>query len=173
MLEGDKVEVPCELINEKEVEEAIKGHESRKGRRTIRGGGRNVESSWKERNKKRLTELCNQVVREGAIPREWELSTLIPIFKGKGDPMECGSYRAVKLLEHGMKVLEGVLEKRLRQKVKIDDMQFGFVPGKGTVDAIFMVRQLQEKFLEKRKDLFFAFVDLEKAFDRVPREVVR
>ena len=72
-----------------------------------------------------------------------------------------------------MKVLEGVLEKRLRQKVKIDDMQFGFVPGKGTVDAIFMVRQLQEKFLEKRKDLFFAFVDLEKAFDRVPREVIR
>ena len=52
-------------------------------------------------------------------------------------------------------------------------MQFGFVPGKGTVDAIFMVRQLQKKFLEKRKDLFFAFVDLEKAFDRVPREVDR
>ena len=65
------------------------------------------------------------------------------------------------------------MEKRLRWKVKIDDMQFGFVPGKGTVDAIFLVRQLQEKFLEKRKDLFFAFVDLEKTFDRVPREVVR
>ena len=31
---------------------------------------------------------------------------LIPIYKGKGDPMECGSYRAIKLLEHGMKVLE-------------------------------------------------------------------
>ena len=57
--------------------------------------------------------------------------------------------------------------------MKIDDMQFGFMPGKGTVDAIFIVRQLQENFLEKRKDLFFAFVDLEKAFDRVPREVVR
>ena len=98
---------------------------------------------------KRLIELCNQVVGEGAIPREWECSTLIAIFKGKGDPMECGSYRAVKLLEHGMKVLEEVLEKRWRQKVKIDNMQFGFVPGKETVDAIFMVRQLQEKFLEK------------------------
>ena len=122
-----------------------------------------------------MTELCNQVVREGTIPREWELSTLIPIFKDKGDPMECGSYRAVKLLEYGMKVLERGLEKSSlkRQKVKIDGMQFGFVPGKGTVDAIFMVRQLQEKLLEKRKDLFFAFVDLEKAFDRVPREVVR
>ena len=63
--------------------------------------------------------------------------------------------------------------KETRRKVKIDDMQFGFVPGKGTVDAIFMVRQLQEKFLEKRKDSFFAFVDLEKVFDRVLREVVR
>ena len=65
------------------------------------------------------------------------------------------------------------MEKRLRRKVKIDDMQFGFVPGKGTMDAIFMVRQLQENFLEKRKDLFSAFVDLEKAFDRVPRQIVR
>ena len=83
--------------------------------------------------------------------------------------MECGSYGAVKLLEHGMKVLEGVLEKRLRQKVKIDDMQFGFVTGKGTVDAIFMVRQLQEKFLEKRKDLLFAFVDLKKAFESIKK----
>ena len=45
--------------------------------------------------------------------------------------------------------------------------------GKGTADVIFIVRQLQEKFIEKRKDLFYAFVDLEKAFDRVPRDVVR
>ena len=36
--------------------------------------------------------------------------------------MECGSYRAIKFLEHGMKVLERVLERRLRMKVNIDDM---------------------------------------------------
>ena len=56
-------------------------------------------------------------------------------------------------------------------KVNIDNMQFGLMSGKGTVDAIFIVRQLQQKFMEKRKDLFYAFVDLEKAFDRVPRDV--
>ena len=52
-------------------------------------------------------------------------------------------------------------------------MQFGFTPGKGTTDAIFIVRQLQEKFRSKRKTLYYAFVDLEKAYDRVPREIVR
>jgi len=50
----------------------------------------------------------------------------------------------------------------------IDAMQFGLMPGKGTTDAIFIVQQIQEKYGCKRK-LYFAFVDLEKAFDRVPR----
>ena len=80
--------------------------------------------------------------------------------------------KVTPLLEYGMKVYERVLEKRLRERVEIDSMQFGFVPGKGTTDPIFIVRQLQEKFLEKGKSLFFGFVDLEKAFDRVPRKVV-
>ena len=52
-------------------------------------------------------------------------------------------------------------------------MQFGFMPGKGTSDAIFIVRQVQEKHQAKKKMLYYAFVDLEKEFDRVPREVVR
>ena len=52
-------------------------------------------------------------------------------------------------------------------------MQFGFMPGKGTTGAIFIVRQIQEKCGCKGKKLYFAFVDLEKAFDRVPREVTR
>ena len=51
-------------------------------------------------------------------------------------------------------------------------MQFGFMPGRGTTDAIFILRQLQEKKLAKNKKLFLAFVDLEKAFDRVPRKVL-
>ena len=69
-----------------------------------------------------------------------------------------------------MKVMEIVIEGRLRKIVKIDSMQFGFMSGRGTTDAIFIVRQLQEKYLAKNKELWMAFVDLEKAFDRVPRE---
>jgi len=45
------------------------------------------------------------------------------------------------------------------------------MPGKGTTDAIFTVRQMQEKYGCKGKKLYFVFVDLEKAFDRVLREM--
>jgi len=51
-------------------------------------------------------------------------------------------------------------------------MQFGFMKVKGTTDAIFMARQMQENYRVKDKKLYFGFVDLEKAFDRVPREVI-
>ena len=62
-----------------------------------------------------------------------------------------------------MKVINRVLERRIREKVKIDAMQFGFMPGKGTTDAVFTVLQMQEKYGCKGKKLYFAFVDLEKS----------
>ena len=54
----------------------------------------------------------------------------------------------------------------------IEAMQFGFVTGGGTTDAIFIIRQLQEKYIAANKPLYFAFVDLEKAFDGVPSKVL-
>jgi len=87
--------------------------------------------------------------------------------------MECGSYRGTKLLERAMKVVERIFEHRIRQQIDINDMQFRFMKGKGTTDAICIVRQMQEKFRAKGKKLYFGFVDLKKAFDRVPREVIR
>ena len=70
-----------------------------------------------------------------------------------------------------MKGIERVMETIIREGVFIDDMQFGFMPGWGTTDIIFILRQLHEKHLDKNRKLYFAFVDLEKAFDQVPRKV--
>ena len=90
----------------------------------------------------------------------------------KGDALNRGSYRGLKLIEQVMKVLERVVEGLVRQRVEIDEMQCGFMSGRGTTDAIFIVRQLQEKHLAANKPLYMAFVDLEKAFDQVPRDVI-
>ena len=46
-------------------------------------------------------------------------------------------------------------------------MQFGFVPGRGTINATFTARQLQEKLIASNRPRYCAFVDLEKAFDHV------
>jgi hypothetical protein len=171
LTEVDAVCGPSEEITFEEVKAAVKKMKNCKAAGPsgvvadmVKAAG-DAGSSW-------ITEICNLVVKEGKIPDDWSKSWMVNVYKGKGDALECGSYRGIKLLEHVMKILERVIESRVRKIVKIDDMQFGFMAGKGTTDAIFIVRQLQEKYLAKNKDLWMAFVDLEKAFDRVPREVV-
>jgi len=52
-------------------------------------------------------------------------------------------------------------------------MQFGSMKGKGIIDAIFIVRQMQDSFRFTGKKLYFYFLDLEKPLSRVPREVIR
>ena len=83
--------------------------------------------------------------------------------------MDCGSHRGIKLIDHVMKVLERLVEKKMKIKGTLDSMQFGFTSGKGTKDVTYIVRQ---KYLAKKKELWMSYVDLAKAFDRVPREVV-
>ena len=92
--------------------------------------------------------------------------------KGKGDALSCGNYRSLKLQEDVMKILEHILNTIIQEQVSINNMQFGFMPGRSTIDAIFILRQVQEKYFQKKKNICFAFVDLEIASDRVPRRIL-
>jgi len=58
-----------------------------------------IETKW-------ILDLCNGIAKEGSIPEDWKSSVVLPIYKGKGDIMECGSYRGIELLELAMKVVE-------------------------------------------------------------------
>ena len=71
-----------------------------------------------------------------------------------------------------MMVVERVLKKMLHRIVSVDEIQFGFMPERGTIDAVFILRRMQEEYHAKGKKLCICFVDLEKAFDRVPRKVL-
>ena len=59
-----------------------------------------------------MVELCQRVSDGKAMPDEWQTSVLVPIFKGKGKIRNCNTYRGVKLLEHAMKIVERVLERK-------------------------------------------------------------
>ena len=136
-LDVECVEGPAEYISREEVRKATGNLKSGKA-----GGPSGISAEMLkaagERGVQWMSDMCNGIVKEEVIPKSWELSEMIPLYKGKGDVLTCSSSRGIKLLEHGMKVTERVFERKLRQRVDIDKMQFGFRPGTGTTDAIFV-----------------------------------
>ncbi|KAI5618310.1 hypothetical protein C0J50_22292 [Silurus asotus] len=117
-----------------------------------------------------LTRLFNTILEGERMPKEWRKSVLVPIFKNKGDVQTCSNYRGIKLISHTIKLWERVVEARLREEVTICEHQYGFMPRKSTTDALFALRMLVGKYREGQKELHCIFVDLKKAYDRVPRE---
>ena len=72
-----------------------------------------------------------------------------------------------------MKIFKRVLEKRIRALVVMGGMQFGFMKGRGMIEALFIVRRIQEEYREKDKKLYMCYMDLKKAFERVARRVMQ
>ncbi|KAG7296805.1 hypothetical protein JYU34_020747 [Plutella xylostella] len=165
------VQGPINIIHPAEIKTAIakmKNHKSM--------GPDNVPADlWKKLGDNAmpwLTELFNKILIEGSIPDSWRSSFLCPIYKNKGDIAQCNNYRGIKLTSHTLKIWERVIGARITALTSLTDNQFGFVTGKSTTDAIQTIRILMEKHRHNKENLYFVFIDLEKAFDRVPRKLV-
>ncbi|KAI3412287.1 DNA polymerase [Psidium guajava] len=92
----------------------------------------NVAISW-------LTKLFNKILQANRMPDEWRKSMIVPIYKNKGDIQNCCNYRGIKLMSHTMKLWERVIEYRLRVVTNVSVNQFGYMPGRSTMEAIFLI----------------------------------
>ena len=113
--------------------------------------------------------ICNMAWKQGVVPDDWVKAILVPIYKGKGSRDECGNYRGISLLSIPGKVYGRIVIERVMEITdgRISEEQGGFRSGRGCVDQIFTVKMLAEKYLVKGRKLYAAFMDLEKAYDRV------
>ena len=112
-----------------------------------------------------VRDLIEDIISEGCIPTDWQESFIVNLYKGKGDALNRGNYRGLKLIEQVMKVMERVVEglKELRSM-------------RCSVASCLAVALLMQFLLyvsyRRRTWLYMTFVDLEKASDRVPRDVI-
>ena len=107
-------------------------------------------------------------------PAEWEVG-LLKILAKKGDLSDPGNYRGIMLLETAYKIIAIILHDRLRPIQEGLDMepQCGFCSGRGCTDCVFTVKIALKKRREHGLETWVLFLDLVKAFDRVPREMLR
>ncbi|GKD69888.1 retrovirus-related pol polyprotein LINE-1, partial [Tanacetum coccineum] len=145
------------------------------GRNKAVGPDQITNETWRcleDEEVKWLTCLFNKIFLSAKMPDEWRLSEVIPIYKNKGDVQACSNYRGIKLLSHTMKLWERVIERRLRRETRVSENQFGFISEWSTTEVIHLLISLMEKYRERQRDLHMAFLDLEKAYDSVPRELL-
>ena len=84
-----------------------------------------------------LSRLFNKLLMGERMLEKWRMSVLIPIYKNKGDAQCYGTHTGIKLMSHTIKIWERIIDARLRDTVEISKQQYGFMPGKGTTDAMF------------------------------------
>ena len=125
----------------------------------------------------RAFELLECVIQEFWVtelaPTEWETG-LLRILAKKGDLSLPGNYRGIMLLEVAYKIVCIILHGRLLpiQESLDHEAQCGFRPGRGCADAVFTVKLAMKKRREHGLESWILFIDLVKAFDRVPRELL-
>ena len=120
-----------------------------------------------------LKQVVHQFWETEVVPTEWEMG-LLKILPKKGDLSQPGNHRGIMLLEVAYKIIAIILLARLQpiEEGLDHESQCGFRPGRGCTDAVFTVKMALKKRQEHGLETWVLFLDLVKAFDRVPRELL-
>ena len=120
--------------------------------------------------------LFNVIFDTGIIPDIWLIGSIKPIFKNKGNKYDPNNFRPITILSCLGKLFTSILNDRLNtfsEEFKVlNESQCGFRKQYSTIDSIFILYSFFECLKSKNKKLFCAFVDFEKAFDKVWREAL-
>ena len=107
-------------------------------------GGSDVVVDW-------IWNLCNMTFENNVVPEDLRSAVIVPLHNGKGEMIKCKSYRGISLLSVVGKTYADILVDRVRSVTGglIDDEQEGFRAGRGFVDQIFTLIQIDEKLCGK------------------------
>ena len=107
-------------------------------------------------------------------PSKWGNSKLVTLWKGaeKGMITDPKAYRGIQVGSALCKIMVAIILNRLKQwyNLQLSDQQQGFRQGRGTTDAIFILKRVQQICRKGKKKVYALFIDLTAAFDHVNRK---
>ena len=158
-------------ITMQEVEMAIKLLKPDKAAGIDDISAEEIKAACEDRGLKMMHSLCKTIWETEVIPEDWKKAVIVPIFKKK-DKTDCNNYRGVSLLCHCSKIFTRILLQRMRNRTEkiLSEEQAGFRANRSTIDQIFTLRQMAEKYIEMNRDLYVGYIDFKKAFDSIWRE---
>ena len=121
----------------------------------------------------KLQDLSTNCWEKRTLPQDLRDAVIVSLYKNKEEKSDCSNYRCITLLSIAGKILACILLNRLIPTIAQEntpESQCGFRSNRGTVDIIFVLRQIHEKCRRQNMGLYAAFVDLTKAFDTVSRD---
>lgn len=122
-----------------------------------------------------LCDIFNAILNSGFFPDKWTEGVIIPIHK-KGNIDDVNNYRGITLVSCLSKLFTTIINKRIESFCNnnnvISDAQFGFRKGRSTVDAIFVLMSIIQKYLNDNKRLYVVYVDMMKCFDSIYRNAL-
>ena len=123
-----------------------------------------------------MVRLFNLILRTGHVPYEWCVGLIVPIFKKKGSPCDPNNYRGITLLSCLGKLFTMCINVRLNKHVSdrgiIGEEQAAFREAYSTMDHAFVLNELINIYLHKKKRLYCCFIDYQKAFDTINRSAL-